>query len=362
MSLRDSYFNGPSGIQQQMDAAFQAGIAYVGAGAADSSVLELGDRNGSNLSRGSGMPGAYFTYSTPSATYVMWFAVNGQEIAPTVSGNLVQVDLLSTDNGIQVATKIAAAMNAIASGPFSVTSLTNIVSLTNDIAGVVVAPISIGTMDYTPATFSGTIAGTSTAVVLTANFAGPAGASILLTFTGSNTISQAIATWNTANPLNSVTLTSGDGTQVPSTGTQGLSGGSAGTATVSQISAGVAPTGNFSTLQSALTAAAAQGLTDFRVLVQGTGTGNAVYLRYRNGQNQYLAAFFAGIRSGLSGENIYDYQCGLTLDISMNSSTNVIFSFHFGSRIKTEHVNLEPLTSQCFNPNDIGFDSGVLPI
>jgi len=30
MSLRDSYFNGPTGIQQQMDTAFAAGVAFVG--------------------------------------------------------------------------------------------------------------------------------------------------------------------------------------------------------------------------------------------------------------------------------------------------------------------------------------------
>ena len=32
MSLRDSYFTGPTGINGQMDAAFQAGIDYVGVG------------------------------------------------------------------------------------------------------------------------------------------------------------------------------------------------------------------------------------------------------------------------------------------------------------------------------------------
>lgn len=362
MSLRDSYFNGPSGIQQQMDGAFAAGVAYVGAGETDSSVLELGDRNGSNLSRGSGMPGAYFTYSTPTGIYAMWMSINGQEIAPTVSASLIQVDLTNSDNGVQVASKIAAAMNNISGKPFSVTSLTNIVSMSPNVAGAVVTPINVGTLNYTYASFTGVITGTATSVTITSNFAGPAGATVSLTFTGSNTISQAINTWNVANPLNSVTLTSGDGTQIPSAGSQGLSGGTAGTAVATQLTPGVNPTGNFSVLQSALTAAAAQGLTDFRVLIQGTGTGNAVYLRYRNGHNQYLGAFFAGIRQALAAENIYDYQCGLTLDISTNSSANVIFSFHFGSHIRKESVNLEPLTSSCFNPNDLGFASGVLPI
>jgi hypothetical protein len=363
MSLRDAYFNGPNGVQSQMDAAFQAGIAYVGAGVTDASVLDLGDRNGSNLSRGSGVAGAYFTYATPTVIYAFWFSVNGQEIAPTVSNaTLIQVDLSNSDSGIQVATKIAAAMNGISGTPFSATSITNIVSMSNNTAGVVVTPIAIGTLDYTPAAFSGTITGTSTPVVLTANFAGPNGANIVLTFSGSNTISQAITTWNTANPLNSVSLTSGNGTQMPSAGTQGLSGGDAGTAVVTQVTVGVTPTGNYTTLQSALVAAAAQGLSDFRVLVQGTGTGNATYLRYRNGHNMYLGAFFAGISYALADQNIYEYQCDLTLDISMNSSTNVIFGFHFGGNVRQERVNLEPLTSSQFNPNNLGFASGVLPI
>jgi hypothetical protein len=363
MSLRDSYFNGPSGVQQQMDGAFQAGVAYVGAGVGDSSVLELGDRAGSNLARGSGMPGAYFTYASPTVNYAMWMAINGQEIAPSVPGaTLIQVDLTNTDNGVQVAGKIAAAMNAIAGEPFAVSPVANVVSMTNNVAGVVITPISVGTLNYTFASFTGTIAGTATPVTITANFAGPAGAGVMLVFTGSNTISQAITTWNTSNPLNSVTLTAGNGTQVPTAGTQTLSGGNTGTASISQITAGTTPTGNFTTLQTALVAAAAQGLTDFRVLVQGTGSGNAVFLRYRNGHNQYLSAFFAGISYALAGQQIYDYQCSLTLDISTTSSANVIFNFHFGSHRMKESVNLEPLTSSSFNPNNTGFNSGVLPI
>jgi hypothetical protein len=282
MSLRDSYFNGPSGIQQQMDAAFQAGVAYVGAGRQDQSTLNLYGMNGAALAAGSANPGKYFTYSSPTASYAMWYYVSGE--VPPSAGNatLVMITVLSGDSPTQVAVKTALAMNAIGGMPFSVTSSSDVVSMVNNIAGVAILPISVGTLG--------------------------------------------------------------------------------GTAVATQVVAGILPTGNYSVLQSSLTSAAAQGLTDFRVLVQGTGTGNAVYLRYRNGHNQYLAAFFAGVRSALASEEVYDYQVGLTLDISMSSSTNVIFSFHFGSRIRTEHVNLEPLCSNSFNPNDIGFDSGILPI
>jgi hypothetical protein len=279
MSLRDAYFNGPTGIQQQMDGAFQAGIAYVGAGVSDVSTLDLNDRNGSNLGAGSGMPGKYFLYASPTTIYAPWILVSG-EVAPTVSATLVQVTVLSGDSSTQVAAKIATAMNAIAGEPFSVVSNADVVTMTNTIAGAAVVPVNLGTIG--------------------------------------------------------------------------------GTAAVNQVRAGVSPTGNFSTLQGALTAAAAQGLTDFRVLVQGTGTANATYLRFRNGNNQYLSAFFAGISYALAGQNIYDYQCGLTLDISMSSSTNVMFSFHFGSHMKKESVNLEPLTS-CGAFGNVS-NGGVLPI
>jgi hypothetical protein len=135
-----------------------------------------------------------------------------------------------------------------------------------------------------------------------------------------------------------------------------------GTAVATQVVVGVNPTGNYSTIQASLVAAAAQGLTKFRILIQGTGTGNSVYLRYRNGHNLYLSSFFAGILQAMASENIYDYQVSLTLDISVNSSTNVIFNFNFSGDVKSERVNLEPLTSNCFNPNNIGYNSGVLPI
>ena len=75
------------------------------------------------------------------------------------------------------------------------------------------------------ASFSGTIAGTSTSVVITAYSAGVAGNSIALMFNGSTTISAQIAAWNLAHSNNRAVLTSGDGTQTPSSGTTTLSGG-----------------------------------------------------------------------------------------------------------------------------------------
>lgn len=79
----------------------------------------------------------------------------------------------------------------------------------------------------------GVIPGTSTSVSIVANWSGVAGNSISLAFSGSNSIASAITTWNTAHPTNAVTLTSGDGTQIPSVQTLTLSGGiNAGSASI----------------------------------------------------------------------------------------------------------------------------------
>ena len=148
MSLRDSYFNGPNGIQSQMDAAFANGIAYVGVGANDISTLSMGDRNGSNL--GTGAAGLYFTYATPSANFVMWMHVTN-ETAPAVAGTLTQVNILGSDSSTQAASKIAAAMNAVSGMPFQVTSAANVVNMQNGVSGVVILPVSAGTLGGTAA-------------------------------------------------------------------------------------------------------------------------------------------------------------------------------------------------------------------
>src|SRR5271165_6281953 len=65
------------------------------------------------------------------------------------------------------------------------------------------------------ASYTGTPAGATTPVTITANNPGYSGNFIHLTFTGTNSITSEIASWNTANPTNLAILSSGDGTQVP---------------------------------------------------------------------------------------------------------------------------------------------------
>jgi hypothetical protein len=90
------------------------------------------------------------------------------------------------------------------------------------------------------------------------------------------------------------------------------------------------PTGNWTTISTALLAAAAQGQTKFSVVISGVGGLNASYLRACNGNNLLLKSFFAGIHQQLAEEGIYDYQCSLQLDVSDSVNTNVVFNFNFG--------------------------------
>jgi hypothetical protein len=70
----------------------------------------------------------------------------------------------------------------------------------------------------THASYSGTILGTTTPVVITANVLGTNGSLVSLRGDGTSSINTLIANWNTANPSNQITLTSGDGTQIPAGG------------------------------------------------------------------------------------------------------------------------------------------------
>lgn len=63
--------------------------------------------------------------------------------------------------------------------------------------------------------FTGQAAGMTTDVTITADNEGTAGNSIALMFDGSTSIDDALDAWNLANPSNTASLTSGDGSQIP---------------------------------------------------------------------------------------------------------------------------------------------------
>ena len=99
------------------------------------------------------------------------------------------------------------------------------------------------------ASYTGTISGTATPVTITANSVGIGGNSVLLVGDGTSDIAALIAAWNTANPSNMITLSSGDGTQVPSAGTFAhYTGVPTGTTSSVTITANVAGTNGNSVL------------------------------------------------------------------------------------------------------------------
>lgn len=77
------------------------------------------------------------------------------------------------------------------------------------------------------AQFDGQVTGMTTDVTIDADFPGAAGNAVSLEFDGVDDIDAAILAWNTANPDNTVTLSAGDGSQIPDNGeTIDLAGGS----------------------------------------------------------------------------------------------------------------------------------------
>lgn len=100
-----------------------------------------------------------------------------------------------------------------------------------------------------------------------------------------------------------------------------------GSADVSTIQNGVAPTGNYLALQTALKTAAAGGTTSFTTSI--TTNYQTALLKANNGNNLLLKAYFAGIQSGLADTGIYNYECTLGLNVANVDTTSVDFKFNF---------------------------------
>lgn len=117
------------------------------------------------------------------------------------------------------------------------------------------------------------------------------------------------------------TSLSGPALTAPSVGTLG------GTALIQVLQAGVVPSGQFTTLQQGLVTNAAAGNTSFTVNV--TTTYLPATLRGNKGNNFILKAYFAGIQQGLGLQQIYPYECALSLNVSDTVNTSVDFIFTF---------------------------------
>ena len=123
--------------------------------------------------------------------------------------------------------------------------------------------------------FNGVIPGTSTSVLLTANNPGLIGNNISLSFSGSNTITAAIATWNAANPSNQVSLTSGNGSQVPSFGATSVLDGLEGSIVATDLDITISTN---TVTQALVTSTVASNLVaGQRVQISGTTDWNGIF-------------------------------------------------------------------------------------
>jgi len=134
---------------------------------------------------------------------------------------------------------------------------------------------NIEDINGTFATFSGVLPGTSTAVLIMANNPGTVGNTVALVFSGSNSISVAIATWNAANPTNQASLSSGDGTQIPTAQTQILGNGSQGSIVSTDLTITISTNDGTKAL---VTSTIASNLAATqRVTISGTAHYNGIY-------------------------------------------------------------------------------------
>lgn len=245
MSLRDAYFEGSTGLSAQVDAAFAAGVALVGSSAPEVTDLDLAGTLGSAFATAGA--GKYFDISSPSQNYRAWFNT-GTETAPSASSRiLVEIDVLSGDSAVQVASKVVAAMGLVTNHPFTSASFEDVVRFTGNAAGPALNPPSVGTIG--------------------------------------------------------------------------------GSASVSVVTAGVLPSGQYTAIQSGLQSNAAAGLKTFTVNVPSTYNPSA--LRGNKGNNLILKAYFAGISQGLAAQEIYNYQCTPVLNTSDTVNTSVDLNFTF---------------------------------
>ncbi len=156
--------------------------------------------------------------------------------------------------------------------------------------------------------FTGTIGGMATSVEITANNPGTAGNSIVIPPDGTSNVIQLIANWNTANPLNQVSLTSGDGTQIPTGGEFTFSGGT-NTTPFSLISGGVVVGDNVSI--GSLFSIQNQGQYQIIAL-----TATSFTINNPNGIAQGPVILGSGFASQVSIYSAAGVQIGDTLDIS----------------------------------------------
>ena len=84
---------------------------------------------------------------------------------------------------------------------------------------------------------------------------------------------------------------------------------------------------NLSAISAALIAAAAAGNTKFVTTL--LTAYNPSILRGNKGNNLILKAYLAGIQEGLADQDIYNYECVPTLNVSDTVDTKIDLNFNF---------------------------------
>jgi uncharacterized phage protein gp47/JayE len=257
-----------------------------------------------------------------------------------------------SDNGKTIQLTNPSGTNVFSSGTFTF----NTNAAGGDTFTVGATVLTAGTY----ASYSGTIAGTSTPVTLTANTLGTIGNSIALSFSGTNSIISAIATWNIANPANQVTLTSGDGTQIPTVQTVTLSGGVNGNFAVGATAGATAS--NLAATIAALPQVTTTSVGSV-VTVFGTFVGQTLALAYTgthvtvSGPFIVGMAFTAGQFSASSGVSEGDTVIiGPPFNILNQGRYRVIREYNNSIWLENSNV-VEEEVSLPYNPINLEFDS-----
>lgn len=332
MSLKTDYFDGLTGLHQNLNNAFNTGVAFIGTGVTEISSLDLGDRNGSNIGTA---PLAATNASFTGQIAGMTTNVTISAVTAGAAGNVV----VGGANGTLTVTQIVAAWNVSnpsntivlssgdgtqipTSGSFTLTGGANATPqpgvyldidgpgngyrLWMSVSGGQTAPSSSGrTLVNVAISPSATRAETAASIMEALE--GIAGSPFDVNMIGD---SLRIETSQPKTVANAIALSSGWGLAV-----------------VAVVQTGSDATGNYSTIRAALLDNAQAGATTF--VVNLLTTLNPTALRANKGNNLLLKAYLAGIQKGLSDQQLYAYEVTPTLNVSDTISTSIDLNFKF---------------------------------
>jgi len=274
MGLKNDYYLGKTGLLAQMDAAFAAGVAYVGGATAQNLDVDFGSNGGAAFVTGAA--GLYFDVSSPSQGYRMWFQT-GTESAPSAGINvLVPINVLSSDSPAQVVSKAAAAINLITDQPLIADPNVEVLSIINNLVGPGANAPSAGTAPVT----------------ITVNDPGAAAS-------GNYAALQAALVSAAQQGLTHFTVT------LPATYMPQFLRGSQ--------SKNCWPQNQYNSNMS-------------QVSSSNSNYGNDP------SDNLIRKSFFAGIHQGLADNQIYDFECALVLNTSDQLNLGVDFNFMFQTK------------------------------